>query len=187
VAVFSGASPLTRIGNIFTPFGNQYSGGVSLAAGDVNGDKQTELIVGTASRFTRIQLYNLTGATFTKLGATLTPFGAANTGVQVTTVDTAGTGVPFIAAATLNSSGTVQVNVINAVGATQGSYTQGTGLSSFGIGHVDVNQDKVQELMIGLVPSTGTQVSIVNALTGTGLGAFNAFATLIGGVSLDGF
>lgn len=187
VAVFSGASPLTRIGNVITPFGNQYTGGVSLAAGDVNGDKQTELIVGTASRFTRIQLYNLTGATFTKLGAMLTPFGTANTGVQVTTVDTAGTGVPFIAAATLNSSGTVQVNVINAAGTTQGSYTQGTGLSSFGIGHVDVNQDKVQELMIGLVPSTGTQVSILNALTGAGVGAFNAFATLIGGVSLDGF
>ena len=186
VTVFSGASPSSRIGNMITPFTANYTGGVTLASGDIDGDNQADVIVGTASRLTRVQVYGLTGGTFGQLGSTLTPFGNATTGVQLAAVDTTGTGTSFIAAATL-IGGTVQVNVVDLAGVSQGSYQQGTGLTAFGIGHVDVNQDNVQELMIGLVPSTSLQVSVVNALTGTAVGSFNAFASLVGEVSLDGF
>jgi chitodextrinase len=184
VVVFDGLNQ-TRIGQILTPFGPNYTAGVNVATGDVNGDGAADLIVSTANGGARIRTYNLSGAAFAAFGPVLSPFGNLAAGAQVAGVDTNGDGISEIAAGVL-SNGVVRVRVVTAAGTEVGSFTTGSGVTAFGLGTVDPERDGREELQIATIPAGAPQVRIFNPLTGVSAGGFNAFQSLVGGVDLNG-
>ena len=98
VAVISGqdGSELAR----FFPFGKSYANGVSVAAGDVNGDRTPDLIVGQSGGGSRVAVFsglNLNGSAIRTFNAFVTTFVG---GVNVAAGDTNGDGRTDIVVAT---------------------------------------------------------------------------------------
>jgi hypothetical protein len=146
------------------------------------------VIVGTANGQARVKMYSL-GNGFNQIGSTISPFGSVGTGVQLAAVDTDGDGSSEVAMGILDA-GSVRVKVYDGGGVQQASYIAATGIRSFALGQIDVNRDGLDDLQVAVIPSVpgsaGNQVRIVNPLTGSFIDGFDAFATLTGGVSIDG-
>jgi hypothetical protein len=101
--VFDGANPAISIGT-GSPFGAGYTGGVTVATGDVNADGRAEVIVGQA---TGGQVAVFSGSTSLASGA---PFGGSfSGGVFVAAGDVNGDGRAEVIASPLSGTGAVHV------------------------------------------------------------------------------
>jgi hypothetical protein len=185
VAVFSGANPSVQLGNIIIPFGTQFTGGATVAAGDVTGNGFADVIVGSASEMARIKVYSLMGNAFDQVGSTINPFSKALVGVEVAAVDVNGSGVSDIAIGILNG-GTAQVAIVDGSGNQLARYTAGKHMSAFAIGEVDPGDSSEESLLFSGISIKPKQIEILAPLTGAELSSLNDIPTLIGGIALDG-
>ena len=83
----------------------------------------------------------------------------------------------------------VELKVFSNTGAPLASFpppSLASGISKFGIGKTDINQDGKQELVLGRNPAGIAQFLIIDPLTGSVTDTFNGFSTLVGGFSIDG-
>jgi FG-GAP repeat protein len=120
----------------FRPFGTGYTGGVSVAIGDVNGDGFPDIVVGEASGSPQVKVYNglaLVNNTFdvnnpdADLLASFFPFGSSfNVGVNVAVGDVTGDG--FADIVTGANAGNPDVRVFNGKDIATGTFNPGTSL-----------------------------------------------------------
>jgi hypothetical protein len=78
-----------RLERSFLAFGSDYTGGLSVAAGDLNADGRAEIVVGTLAAPARIRTFEDNGPPF---GPVIAPFAPTTTGVEVGVADVAGDG-----------------------------------------------------------------------------------------------
>ena len=186
VAVFSGATGL-RISSIFYPFGASFKGGIVVAAGDVTGNGQAELIVGTQTGGNQVNIYQLIGSSFSLIDAPIDEFGnlPSNAQLQLAVLDVEGNGVDDIAIGLLEN-GVGTVNIVDQNNDIFSSINLGGGSTAFAITSVNLTGLGPDSLLIGTVPSGSGQFFIVDPTTGARTAAFSEFATLTGGISVAG-
>jgi hypothetical protein len=78
----------------FFPFGADYTGGLSVAAGDLNDDGKAEVVVGTLTPPARVRAFSGKDA----YGPAISPFASGGPGVEVAVADIAGNGRGLIVA-----------------------------------------------------------------------------------------
>jgi hypothetical protein len=93
IRVFDGSGNLL---SSFRAFEDSYTGGVTVAAGDLNGDGTAEIVVGTLSGTPRVRAFRADG---TPYGPVVTPFAGVDRGVQVAVADLLGNGRGSVLAA----------------------------------------------------------------------------------------
>jgi FG-GAP repeat len=74
----------------FRAFEDSYLGGVSVAAGDLDGDGRAEVVAGTLSGPARVRVFRVDGGVWP--APVITPFGGYERGVEVAVADLEGTG-----------------------------------------------------------------------------------------------
>jgi hypothetical protein len=84
-----------RLRHAFLAFEPTYSGGISVAAGDLDADGRTELVAGTLSAPARIRTFDGSDP----LGPTIAPFPGDDGGARAAVADPAGTGRGLLVAA----------------------------------------------------------------------------------------
>jgi uncharacterized repeat protein (TIGR01451 family) len=184
VKVFSGANGALL--ESFRAYGGGFTGGVRVAAGDVNGDGIADIVVAPGGPGARaVKVFN--GQTEAVLSH-MTPFPRPVAGglfVAAGDVNGDGDGHADIVVGQ-GQGGSSQVVVLDgATGASLGRFTPfPTGFTGgVRVGLADVNGDGRQDLLLGAGPSTapgsakvGPLVSVFDALTGQSLGQFFAYA-----------
>lgn len=105
VKVFSGAT--TTVLESFLPFAASFAGGVSVGAGDVNGDGKADVVAGAASGGQQVKVFS---AATTSILKSFLPFAASFTGgVTVAAGDVTGDGKADIVVGTAGGSPQVKV------------------------------------------------------------------------------
>lgn len=171
---------------IIRPFGTNFAGGVTVAAGNITGGAAAEIVVGRGSGAGRIKVYQFVAGNLVQFGSTLIPFTSPPQATQVFTVDTDGSGIKEFGAA-YQVGNTVQVRVYDSTGTVIASYTAATGVQTFGVGSVDINLDGNDRLLLGIqTAAPGLQLRILNPLTGTLEDGFNTFVLVLNGISVAG-
>ena len=92
IHVYNGAgAPISS----FRAFEDSYTGGVAVAAGDLNGDGTAEIVVGTLSGTPRLRAFSVDGKPY---GPVVTPFAGVDRGVEVAVADPLGDGHGMVVA-----------------------------------------------------------------------------------------
>jgi hypothetical protein len=86
IHVYNGAGTLM---SSFRAFEDSYTGGVTVAAGDLNGDGTAEIVVGTLSGTPRLRAFSVDGKPY---GPVVTPFAGVDRGVEAAVADPGGYG-----------------------------------------------------------------------------------------------
>jgi hypothetical protein len=98
IHVYDGAGNLV---SSFRAFEDSYTGGVTVATGDLNGDGTAEIVVGALSGIPRLRAFHADG---TPYGPVVTPFAGVDRGVEVAVADLAGNGHGIVLAAAATGS-----------------------------------------------------------------------------------
>jgi hypothetical protein len=171
VKVYDGKT--RRLIETLSPFGTSFRNGVTVAAGDVDGDGKADVIVGTGPGApARVEVFS--GATGALL-ETLTPFSPSFTrGVSVAAGDVNGDGKADVVVGTGSGAPTV-IRVFS--GATKSrllsftpftpSFTGGVAVSA-----ADVAGDSRSEIVAGTGPGGAAQVRVFDGKSGLLLSAF---------------
>jgi hypothetical protein len=186
VKVFDGAT-----GNLirsFSAYGNGFTGGVFVAAADVNGDGKADIITGEGSGG-RPQVKVFDGATGKTLSSFLAYDNAFAGGVRVAAADVNGDGTPDIITGAGPGGGPhVEVfdgrtnAVIRSFYAYASSFTGGVF-----VGGADVNHDGKADIITGAGPGGGPHVQAFDAVTSAAIQSFYAYSpTFAGGVAVGG-
>jgi FG-GAP repeat len=86
----------------FRAFEDSYTGGVSVAAGDLDGDGTAEVVVGTLAGPARVKVFRVDATPW--LAPVISPFGGSDRGVEVAVADLAGTGQGLVLVAQASGS-----------------------------------------------------------------------------------
>jgi len=193
VVVFSGANITTPIGQEFRPYGDNYVGGVQVAAGDLDADGRAEVVTGTTMNKGRVKAFSLTsaGPGFSQILGPVSPFADNPFGIRIAVLDTNGDGRSEIAVGALSTSGAVNVVVLKADGTAVsqfGTAQPSNNATNFALGGFDGDRDGNDDVMVGIVQPAGgvKQVLLLSGGNGQNVGSFDVFAGLVGGVSLAG-
>ena len=200
-----GGGPLVKVfdgstGNLITSFfayNPEFRGGVSVAAGDVNGDGKADIIVGAGpGGGPQVEVFNATKLGMVQANGQLAPaavlqsFYAYNSGFR---------GGVNVAAGDVNGDGKAdiitgpgpgmapQVNVFN--GVTDGLLISFSAFPTADTGGVhvaaDVNGDGKDDIIVGAGPNIGPQVRVYSGANGSQIEDFEAYDSLFqGGVSV---
>ena len=165
-----------------TPFGPGFKGGVTVAAGDLNGDGKADVVIGSGPGV-KAQVVAFNGATATRL-ETLSPFSASFTGgVSVGVGDLNGDGKADVIAGTGSGTAAVARAFSGATGKRLLSFAPYGALFTGGVSvaGADVTGDKAAEIVTGQGPGGGAQVSVFDGRTGALVSTFLG-ATGSGGI-----
>lgn len=142
VRVFSGEDGSLLVG--LRPFGNSYTSGLNVAAGDLDGDGVVEIVVGSGVS-SGVRVYH--GGKFS-LGAAFRAFaGNEARGVNVSVANVAGVG-PEIAVAAANAGGVVRLFSSDGVLRTSRHPYGGSAAFGLAVAAVDMNGDGYDELAV---------------------------------------
>ncbi|MBA3316191.1 MAG: hypothetical protein H0T47_23240, partial [Planctomycetaceae bacterium] len=169
----------------FFPYAQEFTGGISIAVGDVDGDGKAEIFAGLASKGGAIRVFD--GAT----GGMLSAFYAYNQnfsgGLNIAAGDVDGDGRVEVIAAPVSGLGPA-VRVFEAISGKvrsafyvyENSFRGGVNVAAG-----DLDGDGKAELITSPASLAGPPVSVVDALTGNVRKSFYAFsAAFSGGVSV---
>ncbi len=162
------------------PFSPTYTGGVTVAMGDVTGDGRAELIFGTAvGGFVRV----LDGTTLSELASGF-PYGPLFFGgVNVAAGDVNGDGIDEVAIAPRNAGGPVRVYTLQAELLIEG--TPFSGVQGVSVALADLNNDGRDDLVMGAGTGAQPRVRAFSILDRTQMLDLLAFdAAFIGGVNV---
>ena len=182
VRVFSGRDN-TPI-HSFLPYGASFSGGVFVAAGDVNGDGLEDIVTGSDSGAAgHVKVFD--GRTLTELRSFFAYPATFNGGVRVATGDINGDGIADIITAVGPGAGPhvkvfdgITMAEIRSFFAYTPSFTGGVF-----VGGGDINGDGLDDIVTGASVGAAPHVKVFNGRTGAELQSFFAYApTFSGGV-----
>ena len=190
VRVWNGTD-LTEVGGFFA-YNPAFSGGVFVAAGDVNGDGKADIITGAgAGGGPHVRIWD--GATFTEIGGFFAYDPAFPGGVTVAAGDVNGDGLADIITGA-GPSGGPHVRVWNgATLAELGGFFAYDPAFPGGVNVAagDVNGDGLADIITGAGPGGGPHVRVWNGATFAELGGFFAYdpafpgGVVVGTVDLD--
>jgi subtilisin-like proprotein convertase family protein len=163
----------------YSPF---FNGGVSVAAGDVNGDGFADIVTGAGpGGGPHVEIFS--GKDLTLLESYYAFSSTFNGGVNVALSDVLGTGRPDVVAG--QATGQTLVNVFDGVNAKQlASFFAFNPLFLGGVrvgGIADLNNDFGGDILVAAGPSGGPQTIAYDGLTHTVLDSFYAFNPFFGG------
>jgi hypothetical protein len=192
VIVLNGAAAGFSEAAKFHPFTAGYTGGVYVAAGPTAAGGKAQIAV-SQSNSSNVQIWSL-DLGVPVLASEFTPFGssanfvAAHGDGQIVAVESSTAGIDNFATAELDHpGGVVTIDVNNATGAQQATFTHGSGLSFFAIDRVNLTLTPPDDLMfVSTDGSPASSIDLVNSLTGATSGTLPTILALTGKVSIVG-
>jgi hypothetical protein len=169
---------------VFEPYGQAFSGGVFVAAGDVNGDGVPDIITGSGPGIVAtVRVFD--GSTVLPVGTALEPFGSGFLGgVHVAAGDVNGDGrADVITGSGPGSGATVRIYD----GRTLAPLRSFTAFDGFAggvrVASGDVNGDGREDIIVAAASTTsgGPHVKVFDGASGVVLRQFDAFQTTYGG------
>jgi hypothetical protein len=171
----------------FYAYGSTFTGGVSVAAGDVNGDGVPDIVVGAGpGGQPQAEVFSGTDGSLLR---TYNPYGPSyKDGVYVAAGDLTGDGRAEVITGTDRGGGS-EVRVFG--GVTGGMIHAFTAFGSFyrggvRVGIADANADGIPDVIAGAGPLGGSAVNVYDGLTANELANFDAIAPGVRGVFVAG-
>ena len=174
----------------FQPIGTA-TDGIYVTAGDTTGDGKAEIAVSSANR-SLVKIYQWSSGVFNQLGGNLTPFGATafapgNGDGQICAVNVGGSTTVDFEFGRLDTTGAVDLQLVDGSGGNLASYSKGSNVSFFALDSVDVAKDNNGKVMLARVtPAGGASIDLLDPTTGTADTPLNGFLTLAGKVTVAG-
>jgi hypothetical protein len=179
VAVYSAQAPV--LVGLFEAFSG-FTGGATVATGDVTGDGYLDLVFGTATASSHIKVIN--GRTGALLGSFLT-FPGFGGGINVATGDVNRDGAADVIVGTATGSSHVKV-FDGRTGTLLGSFLAFAGFAGgVSVGAGDVNHDGAADVIVGAAGTSG-HVKVFDGATGALVRSFLAFGGSAGVASVAG-
>jgi FG-GAP-like repeat len=207
VVVYDGAN--TGAGGIlngatigsFHPIGTA-TDGLYVTAGNIGlggfggTDGNAEIAVSSANR-SLVEIFQLSGGSFIQLGSDFSPFGSTAfvpgngdgqiSALNVITLTPLSSAVFFEVGRLDTSNGTVDLQFLNDLGGNISSYSDGSGVTFFGLDFIALPSVGQEVMMVARVtPSGGTSIDLLDASSGTARTPLNGFLKLTGKVTVAG-